>query len=232
MDIINFVRKEGRKVLTEHESKEIIAKKGIPVTKEIIIEDKEELKKAADEIGYSVVLKISSPGITHKYDSGGVCLGIEDEKELFSAYEEMLRKSKEWGLGKKPAFLLQQMVKKGVEMMIGSKKDPTFGSTILFGLGGLFTEVLNDTSLRICPIEREDAEKMVQEIKSYKILKGHRGIPPANIEAIIDTLMKVCELVMEYEEIAELDINPLFVSEEGVIAADALIVLEESTFSF
>jgi acyl-CoA synthetase (NDP forming) len=227
-DIIKAVRKEGRVVLTEHESKEILAKKDIPVTKEVIGRDKQEVMNAAKEIGYPVALKISSAEITHKYDFGGVCLGIKNEEELISAYESIAQKIK-GDVKTKPesAFLVQEMVEKGMEMLVGSKKDPSFGPTILFGLGGIFTEVLNDTSLRICPIERRDAVEMIQEIKSYKILKGYRGIPPADMESLISVLMKVSDLVIEHEEIEELDINPLFVSEEGVIAADALIVLEK-----
>ena len=107
-------------------------------------------------------------------------------------------------------------------------RDATFGPTIVFGLGGIFTEILEDTSLRICPIEKKDAEEMVREIKGYKILQGYRGEPPADLDAIIDALLKVSDLVTEHEEIAELDINPLFAYEKGVLAVDALIVLDQS----
>ncbi|MHC1567141.1 MAG: acetate--CoA ligase family protein [Candidatus Syntropharchaeia archaeon] len=224
IEVLEKVKKEGRLILTEHESKLVLKEAGIPVTKEIIAESVEEAVEAAQKIGYPVVLKISSPEITHKSDFGGIYLDIKGKKELISCCEELSKKAKE----KEFSFLVQKMAPKGKELLIGSKKDATFGPTIVFGLGGIFTEILEDTSLRICPIEKKDAEEMVREIKGYKILQGYRGEPPADLDAIIDALLKVSDLVTEHEEIAELDINPLFAYEKGVLAVDALIVLDQS----
>jgi len=224
--IIEAALSEGRKVLNEHESKLILAERGIPITREKVVSTKEEALEAAKEIGYPVVLKICSHEVTHKQDFGGVHVGIEDDKQLLAAYEAISERAKAQDI--EPLFLVQEMVEGGVETLVGSKKDEIFGPTILFGLGGIFTEVLEDISLRICPIERKDAEEMIQEIKGYKILRGYRNIPPADVEALVDVLLKVSELVTEHLEIKELDINPLFVRErgKGVVAADSLIILE------
>lgn len=225
-EVIGAALGEGRKVLNEHESKLILAECGIPITREIVARTMEEVVEAAEEVGYPVVLKICSHAVTHKQDFGGVHIGIEDEKQLLAAYDALSERAKAQNIT--PAFLVQEMVESGVETLVGSKKDEIFGPTILFGLGGIFTEILEDISLRICPIEREDAIEMIQEIKGYKILKGYRHIPPADVDALIDVLLKVSALVVEHPEIKELDINPLFVRErgKGVVAADSLIILE------
>ncbi|MHC1579286.1 MAG: acetate--CoA ligase family protein [Candidatus Alkanophagales archaeon] len=224
--VIEAALGEGRKVLNEHESKLVLAEYGIPVTRERVVRTREEALRAAGEIGYPVVLKICSHEVTHKQDFGGVHVGIESDKQLLAAYEAVFERARAQNI--EPLFLVQEMVEGGVETLVGSKKDEIFGPTILFGLGGIFTEVLEDFSLRICPIERRDAEEMIREIKGYKILRGYRNMPPADVEALTDALLKVSKLVTEHPEIKELDINPLFVRERGrgVVAADSLIVLD------
>lgn len=219
-----------RKTLSEHESRKVLQAFGIPVVEGALAYNADEAAAAAERLGYPVVLKVNSHEVPHKSDAGGVILNLTDAQEVKSAYAKIMDNVKK-ALGEEikiDGILVQKMVGKQVETLIGMKTDPLFGPAIAFGLGGIFVEVFKDVSLRVAPISREDARSMLTDIRGKKILDGTRGSRKADQDAIVDVLMKVSQLAVELkEEIAELDINPLFVGEDGtgVLAGDALIAL-------
>lgn len=221
--------KSGGKTLTEYESKKLLSRYGIKTTEEALAKSPEEAVQIAGRIGYPVVLKVDSPDILHKTDAGAIKLDIKNGAELKSAFDEIMINSKKYDPGAEiRGILVQEMVEEGREAIVGMSRDPQFGSTIMFGLGGVFTEVLEDIALRVAPITRSDAEEMVREVRGYKILEAFRGKPRADIDGIIDTLLRVSRLSMDLGDmISEIDINPLMVFDEGkgVRAADALVVL-------
>ncbi len=217
-----------RKILTEDEAKKILAEYKIPVIKERLARSEEEALKAAREIGYPVVLKIVSPGIIHKTEAGGVILNINSEKELKEGYEKILKNARSYNPDAEiKGVLVQEMVKRAREVIVGLLRDAQFGSVIMFGLGGIFVEILKDTSFRVAPVTREEALKMIKEIKAYKILEGVRGEKASDVNAIADVIVKVSKLGIERSEILELDVNPLFVFERCALAGDARMVVEE-----
>lgn len=185
--------------------------------------------RLAGEIGYPVALKIDSPDITHKTDVGGVHLGIRNSAELESGYEQMIdsitQKAPQAAID---GVLVQKMVGDHVELIVGMQRDPQFGPAILCGFGGVMAELLNDVSLRLCPLDALDAEGMLAKLKGAKLLRGYRGVPPSDLTAVSDVLVKLSQLSIDFsEEIASIDINPLavFAAGKGVQALDALIVL-------
>lgn len=222
--------KSGGRVLSEHESKELLSRFGIPTTLEFVGKSPEEAAQIARKIGYPVVMKVDSPDITHKTDAGGLKLNIRNETEVISAYNEIIANSKNYNpKAEIRGVLIQEMVEDGRETIVGMSSDPQFGPIIVFGLGGVFVEVFKDTSLRVAPITRNDAEEMIKEIKGQKILEAFRGRPEADIEGIINTLLRVSRLSMDLGDIiSEIDINPLVVLDKGkgVKAVDALVVLK------
>jgi len=226
---IKKLLKLGGKTLTEHESKNLLSRYGIPTTEEAVAKSPEEAVQIVSKIGYPVVLKIDSPDIIHKTDAGAIRLNIHNETELISAYHEVIANSKKYdpkaGIR---GVLVQEMTEGSREVILGMSHDPQFGPAIMFGLGGVFVEVLKDISLRVAPLTKHDAEEMVREIKGHKILETFRGKREADLEGIIDTLLKVSRLSIDLGDvISEIDINPLMVFDtgKGVKVADALIVL-------
>jgi len=227
LKIIDLARSEGRDFLFEHEAKALCSLYGLPVTNFFVAKTKEEAVAVAKKYGYPIVLKIVSPQILHKSDAGGVIIDIKDDNGVREGFDRILKNVK----AKVPnaeitGILVQEMAPKSTEIIIGSTKDPTFGPTIMFGLGGIFVEILKDVSFRIAPITRTDAEELIKEIKSYKILEGARGMPKADQETIIDILLKTSKMLMECPEIKELDMNPVLVYEKGAKIVDARIILE------
>jgi acyl-CoA synthetase (NDP forming) len=213
------------KVLTEHEAKKLLAKYGVPVTKEQIASTADEALAIASHIGAPVAMKISSPDIPHKSDVGGVALNVKREF-VRTTYDEIVSRAKKAVPDASiEGVLVQQMAPPGQEVIVGLKKDPQFGYALMFGLGGIFVEVYKDVSFRVVPIEKRDALMMISEIKGYSILKGIRGRKPADINAIADVLMAVSGMA-EKENIIELDINPLIVNEKGALAVDARAMVE------
>ncbi len=213
------------KVLTEHEAKKLLAKYGIPVTKEQLASSADEALAIALHIGALVAMKISSPDIPHKSDVGGVVLNVKREF-VRATYDEIISRAKEAVPDASiEGVLVQQMAPPGHEVIVGLKKDPQFGHALMFGLGGIFVEVYRDVSFRVVPVERKDALLMISEIKGYPVLKGIRGRKPADIDAIADVLIAVSGMA-EKENIVELDINPLIVSEKGAVAVDARAMVE------
>jgi len=213
-------------ILTEHEAKKLLAKYGIPVTKESIAQSPDEALAIASQIGTPVAMKISSPDISHKSDVGGVELNVSagDVKTTYNNIISQIKKATPEA--RIEGILVQQMVPPGHEVIVGLKKDAQFGHALMFGLGGIFVEVYKDVSFRVVPIVRKEALDMISEIKGYPILKGIRGRKPADIDAVARVLVSVSEMAQK-ENIIELDINPLVVSESGAVAVDARAMIEE-----
>jgi len=225
-EIFDICRNDGRLELGEMESREILKAYKIDVPKAELARDVNEAKKITRKIGYPVVLKIVSPVILHKTDVGGIKIGIENEKELEENYDQILwNVKKHMPDAKIRGILVQEMIKSKKETIIGMNRDPQFGPVVMFGLGGIYVEILKDVSFRIAPISRKVAKEMVEEIKTINLLKGTRGEKPSDIESIIEILLRFSQLVTDFPEIIEMDINPLFVKErgKGSIAGDARI---------
>lgn len=226
-EIFNKARKERRTILTEPESREIMKNYRIPLVDGVVVKTFNEAEEFADKVGYPVVLKIVSKEISHKTDVGGVILDIKNEIELKSKMRNLIQKVRK----KSPrssidGIFVQKMVKGGTEVIIGGKEDPTFGKVILFGMGGIYTEIFKDTSFRVVPISRKDALQMINETKTNDLLKGFRGGKPADIESLVEVLFKVSKLLEENQEITELDLNPVFALHDRTVAVDARIVFE------
>ena len=223
--IIEKAKKEKRSLL-ETEAKELLREYGIPVPDFKLIKSEDEIVGLAKEINFPIVMKIVSPDIIHKTDAGGVKVGIKDEKEAKAAYQDIIYKVKKYKKEAKiSGVIAYSMIPQETEIIIGMMKDPCFGPTIMFGLGGIFVEILKDISFRILPLEGRDAEEMISEIKGYQILKGVRGETPKDVQLIRDVLMKISQLVMDNPEIKEIDLNPIFVFEKGLQVVDARMIL-------
>lgn len=225
--IISKTKKEGRKALTEPEAKEILKAYGIPVTHGELAKTPEEASKIAEKIGYPVVLKIVSPQILHKSDAGGVKLNLKSAKEVEAAYKEIIISAKAYNQKAEinGVYVQEMALLTSREIIVGGTRDPQFGPVIMLGLGGIFVEVLKDVSFRLVPIEKTDAQEMIQELRGKKILESFRGMPKVNTEHIIKMLLAISKLMAENEEISELDINPIMVYPEETKAVDARIIL-------
>jgi len=226
-NLILRVRKEGRKFLLEPEAKTVCIEYGIPVTRFELAKNEVEAVKFAEKIGYPVVLKIVSPDILHKSDVGGVIVNLKDAKEVRNAYKQILQNVKKHkAKAKITGILVQEMAPPSTEVIVGAIKDSQFGPSIMFGLGGIFVEVLKDVTFRVAPITEDEAREMITEVKAYPLLKGYRNQPPVDIDAIVKILLNTSKLVMEHQEIKELDLNPIMVYEKGAKTVDARIILE------
>jgi len=223
--IIQRAKKEKRPLL-ETEAKELLKEYGIPVPDFKLIKSENEITGLSKEINFPIVMKIVSSDIIHKTDAGGVKLNIKDETEARLAYQEIIFKAKKYNKEAQIfGVITYSMIPKVTEIIIGMMKDPHFGPVAMFGLGGIFVEIMKDISFRILPIEERDAGEMITEIKGYEILKGARGNPPRDIQAIKEVLMKISKLTMENPEINEIDLNPIFVFEKGLQVVDARMIL-------
>jgi acetyl-CoA synthetase (ADP-forming) len=225
--IIAQAQNEGRKALLETEAKAICMEYGIPVTKFKLAKNAMEAAEFAENLGYPVVLKIVSPDIIHKSDAGGVMVNLKSKAEVQDAYGKILENAKKYKATAKIAgVLVQEMAPQSTEVIVGAIKDPQFGQTLMFGLGGVFVEILKDVTFRIAPITREDAQEMVTTIKAYPLLKGYRNTPPTDVDAIINILLNTSRLIMDNPQIKELDLNPIMAYEKGAKTVDARIILE------
>lgn len=221
MNAIEKALQEGRTTLSEHESKELLTAYKIPVTREIVVKDQKEFIEAIRELGYPLVIKGCSPNLIHKTEQGLVKVDLRNDEESHAAFEEIMSNTED----QQKAVLVQEMVKGRRELMVGMTRDSQFGPCVMFGLGGIFTEILKDTSFRVAPIEKRDAMEMMQEIKASKILGDIRGMPAADLEQLSEILIKVGQIGLENEAIKEIDINPLILSGGRPVAVDALVVL-------
>ena len=226
-DILKKARGEKRTVLTEIEAKQILKEAGINCTDTQLAATKEEAVALSEKMGYPAVLKISSVDITHKSDAGGVKVNLKDKAAVEKAYDDIMAScTAKYPNATIEGVAVQGMAKAGTEVIIGMTKDPSFGPVLMFGLGGIFVEVLKDVAFRIVPLEKNDASGMINEIKGKKLLEGYRGQDPADIPFLENMLLKLSALVDKTEDIAEIDMNPVFAYKQGAVVVDARIILE------
>jgi acetyltransferase len=203
------------------EAFEVLKAFGIPVADYKVVRQKEDLRKVTNQVKGSLALKVISPAISHKSDAGGVILNLDD----FNKVEQAYTKIKKLDRGSRYGVLIQKMVSDGKEVILGAKRDPSFGPVVLFGLGGIYVEILKETSLRVAPINQLEAEEMISELKTAAILKGVRGEKPLDIKALVENLLRLSQLMMDFPEIEGIDINPVKILEKGAVAVDARIAL-------
>jgi acyl-CoA synthetase (NDP forming) len=225
--IIERARNEGRVILTEIESKGLLGQAGINVVPTRLAASRSEAAVISRQLGLPVALKIASPDIVHKSDAGGVRLGLETPEQVEQAYDDILRDIRQkYPQARINGISVQEMARPGIEVIIGIKRDAQFGPVLMFGLGGIWVEILQDISLRVTPITRRDAGEMIKEIKGYRMLTGYRDQPPADISKLEDMLLAVSDFVGQYPMVSELDLNPVLANRDGAIAVDARVVLE------
>ena len=222
--VIEQALKKGQSALSEYESKQLLAKYGIPITVERLAKTADDATAAAAEIGYPVVLKACGPEITHKTERELVVLGVRNSEELRFAFDKIST-----NLGDTPSdgVLVQQMISGERELVIGLIRDPQFGPCVMFGLGGIFTEILKDTSFRVAPITEEEALQMMDDIRAKDILGPVRRMAPADKPQLAKALVGLGQIGIEQDDVAEIDVNPLIIAQDGSpIAVDALVVLK------
>jgi acetyltransferase len=222
--IFQTVKEEKRDLLLLHEAFEVLQAYGIPVADYQILQRKEEIERAFEKIGPPISLKLISKEITHKSDVGGVILNLQTLQEIEEVYHRIEKITQEDSFG----IVIQKMVSGGKEVILGGKRDPSFGPVVLFGLGGIFVEVLQETSLRIAPINLFEAEEMISELKGSMILRGIRGERPSDKDALIENLLRLSQLMKDFPEIEGIDINPVIVLEKGAVAVDARMIIKSS----
>ncbi|MBN2335282.1 acetate--CoA ligase family protein [Candidatus Bathyarchaeota archaeon] len=225
-NIISKAREQKRNTLFEHEAKDVLSLIGLPTTRYRVVKNKKEAVKAAHEIGFPVVLKIVSSQVLHKSDAGGVALDIEGEDELITCYDRIVDRVKE----KVPdadirGVLVEEMASPSVEVIVGATRDAQFGPTVMFGVGGILTEIIRDVSFRVAPFTFDEAIEMMGEIKSHEVLEGARGLPQADKAVLADILVKTSKLMLKNPGIAAIDLNPVIVYEYAAKIVDARIIL-------
>ncbi|PKN83349.1 MAG: carboxylate--amine ligase [Deltaproteobacteria bacterium HGW-Deltaproteobacteria-1] len=211
----------GQQALSEYESKRIVAGANVPITREVMVHSRQEAVDQAVKIGFPAVLKGSSPTLTHKTEMGMIRVNLKNKQDVAQAYDELMDK----GINL-DGILIQEMVKGNREFVIGLTRDPQFGPCVMFGIGGIFTEALKDVSFRVAPLTDEDAREMIHEIRAVKLLDAFRGESAVDEDVLVKALVGIGELGMTHDEIAEIDINPLIVTEGKPVAVDALVILE------
>jgi acetyl coenzyme A synthetase (ADP forming)-like protein len=227
-ELFDQVRSEGRVSIGDAEARTVLESYGFTIPESHLAETPEEAIEFADKIGYPVVLKLASPDILHKTDVGGVKLNLQSPDDVRDAFDLIVYRAGRYVPGAHIwGCLVQQMVPVGREVLLGMSRDPQFGPLVAFGRGGIYVEALKDVSFRVAPFSRQEADEMIREIRSYALLEGVRGEPPADHEAMVDALLRISQLVTDFPEIVELDINPLMVFEEGrgAMAIDMRLVL-------
>ena len=213
---------KGQRALSEHGSKQFLQAYGIPVTRETLVDNPDDAVAAARAIGYPVVLKACSPELMHKTEAAGIALGIRDAAELREAYQ---RVAAAVGL-ELEGILVQEMVAGQREVVLGLSRDPQFGPCVMFGLGGIMTEIIHDTVFRVAPFDHIEALDMLNELRSHAILDDFRGQAPADRETICTALMALGQIGLDHQAVAEIDINPMIIRPDGqVVAVDALVVI-------
>jgi acetate---CoA ligase (ADP-forming) subunit beta len=227
-EILSQARTENRTILTEIEAKQILQEAGIPCSITKLATTKAQAVSLSNEFGYPVVLKVSSVDVTHKSDAGGVKVNLKNQTEVESAFDDIYRSVKEkYPEADIEGIAVQAMAKKGIETIIGMTEDSNFGPVIMFGLGGIFVEVMKDVAFRIVPFEKQDATEMINEIKGKKLLEGYRGADPVDIPCLEDMLLKLSVFIDRTPGIEEIDMNPVFAYKDGALVVDARIILSE-----
>jgi acetate---CoA ligase (ADP-forming) len=231
LKIISSARAENRDSLTEIEAKRVFAVYGLPITATLLAKSENEAVELANKIGYPVVMKIVSPDILHKSDAGGVKVNIKDDKAAKEAYHTILRNANAYKSDANiHGIAVQEMAPWGTEVILGSVNDPTFGPTMMFGLGGIFVEVLKDVTFRVAPVSNGQAMRMLSEIRGAPILAGVRGESPRDRAELANTIYRYSSMILDLaDEISESDANPVLVYEEGkgVKVVDARIILKK-----
>jgi len=221
--IIDKALRQGRKTLSEYEAKQVLAAYDIPITKEILIKDKTNLEKGMKKIGFPLVMKGCSADIAHKTEKGLIHVDIRTATEAKKAFREIMTGMEGFDGG----VLMQEMIKGRRELVMGLTRDPQFGHCVMFGLGGIFTEILRDISFRRAPLEVRDAHEMMQEIRGHKILDAVRGMEAADKKRLTDMLINIGRIGLEIPEVSEIDLNPVIISGSNPVVVDALVILKQ-----
>ena len=227
MDIFERAEAEQRSNLLETESRDILGRYGLTLPKATFIASTKEVSQAMEGMSFPLAMKVVSPDIIHKSDAGGIKLDLKDEQEVEKAFEDIMANAckftkRERVLG----ALVSQMAPDGQECIIGMIQTPQFGPVVMFGLGGVFVEILKDVSFRVAPLSRKDIDEMIKEIKGYPLLTGVRGEKPKDIDAIRNIIARLSDIAVEHTEIAEIDLNPVIVHETGASIVDSRIILK------
>ena len=220
--IIQRARQWRQAALSEYDSKRVIAAYGVPTTREALVQTTAGADPAARRIGYPVALKACAAGASHKTEKGLVALDLGNGKDLRRAFATLKARA---GKGFDGDFLVQEMIRGSRELMIGMVRDPRFGPCVMFGLGGVFSEILQDVVFRVAPLSRRDALEMLRGIRAHRVLDAVRGMKAVDVDSLCHILMAVGQIGLDHPDIAEIDINPLIVRDDKPIAVDALIVL-------
>ena len=226
--LISLAQQNREFSLNPMDANAVLGAYGIETAKSIFVNaNLEKVVAAAEEIGFPLVLKLISQKLLHKSDAGLVHLSIQDKEGVRRAYHEILKnKERADDTAEINGFLVQRMLQNGYEVIVGLAADPTFGKIVLFGMGGIFVEILKDFAIRKIPISRSDARDMIEEIKGYQILKGARGKEPANLKSLEELLLSVSRLGMEVSQIKEMDLNPVLVNSQKASVADIRIIVQ------
>jgi len=229
MVIIRNAAREKREILSEMEAKQLLEYFNIPVVKTLVAKTADEAVISASQIGYPVVLKILSPQIVHKTDAGGVVLDINSEAELRETFGNVVQRAKEYNPEAEiHGVTVQPMIKKrGYEIILGAKTDPLFGPVILFGMGGVGVELFKDVATGLPPLNQTLARRIMEETKVYQLLKGYRNMPPANLKLLEETMVRFSQMLVDFPQLKEVDINPLFINEKEAFALDARVVIDK-----
>ncbi|EKN66977.1 acetyl-CoA synthetase (ADP-forming) beta subunit, branched-chain acyl-CoA synthetase (ADP-forming) beta subunit [Neobacillus bataviensis LMG 21833] len=232
--IFQITRDKESKIVPEFYSKEILSSAVMPIPKQGLAGSEQEAISLANQIGYPVVLKVHSFKITHKSDSKGVLLNLKTDEEVRKGYQDILQNVQFYHPGTKDVMVcVQEMVESGLEVIVGMRRDRVFGPAILFGLGGVWVEILKDVSLRVAPLIDYDLEEMINEIKGSALLGEFRGKPERDITKLKELIKQLENLAFQYPEISEIDLNPVFLYEKGkgALVADARIILADESLT-
>ncbi len=228
--LLEMAKRQGRYHLSEKDAKEVLKAYGFTLPKTHLARTKEEAVEAAKKIGFPVVLKIVSPDISHKTDVGGVMLNLDSPQAVKEAFTEIMLKVR----SKNPKAAIygvsvQEMVQGAKEVIVGFRRDPQFGPLLMFGMGGIYVEILKDVTFRLAPISKREAMEMIREVKSYPILRGVRGEAPADVSALVDAILALAQFALDFPEIVEAEINPLLVKPvgQGCVAVDARLSIKK-----
>lgn len=229
-DPVAAARADGRTTLTEPEAKAVLADAGVETPAGRAVSSAEGAARAAGEVGYPAVVKVASPAVVHKSEwagGAGVAVGLETPEAVREAARRILAAADERGVDAEVLVEEQRDTGTGTEVIVGGLRDPSFGPVVLTGLGGVFTEVYEDTSHRVAPVDRAEARESIEELTAAKLLTGYRGRPAADLDALADVVVAVGDLVVEHQAIAEVDVNPVLATADGAVALDALVVLDD-----
>ncbi len=221
--IIRTAKRQGQKTLSEYDSKKVLAAYGIPVTREVLANTLADVRAAAKKLRYPVVLKACSADAIHKTEKGLLAVNLASDKAVMDAFRTLKKRT---GPNYDGNFLVQEMVQGSRELMIGMIRDGQFGPSIMFGLGGIFTEILEDVVFRIAPVRKRDALAMMRSIKGHKILGAFRGMPAVDLNLMSDSMIALGKVALDHPGIEQVDVNPLIIKGAKPVAVDALIVLD------